>query len=251
MARAAAVTLLILVATGPAAAEPPAPSNVREQIAQGDRVFRHRTGEQDFWTSIYWYEQALKADPQSAAALWRLARAYTGLGGATAQARRRDFGTKGLGYAEQAIKLAPNRVEGWYYAATSLGLYASGIGALRALREGIQQRFLKFIKGAMARDPNYDYAAPLMVYGRYFYELPWPMRDLDQSLRYLQDAHRRAPTRIRNVCYLAETLLAQGERAAALRELETCAAMDPAKEDPYDGRLAVRECRKLLAKERK
>jgi TPR repeat protein len=239
---------LAAAAAAPAAAQPPAEA-ARALIAQGDRVYARRGTPKDFWEAIYYYDQAFKADPQSYEAAWKLSRCYTGLGGGTEKSQRRDYGAKSMVYAAAALKLNPDRVEGWYFSATSIGLYASGLGVLRAVREGIQKRFLRYIRGAIARDPSYDYAAPLMVYGRYFYELPWPLRDLDDSVRYLGDARRRAPTKIRTALYLAESLLAKGDRAAALRELVTCARMDPAREDAYDGRTTVRDCQARLARE--
>ncbi|HEY3354058.1 MAG TPA: hypothetical protein VGQ83_12470 [Polyangia bacterium] len=251
MRYAALLASVLLFAGAPARADQAAPASPRELIERGDHLYRGRTGPQHVWEAISLYEQALVADPRSYDALWRLGRAFSALSGATDKAQRRDYGARGLVYAEQAMRLAPDRIEGCYYAATSLGLYASGLGVIRAVREHIQKRFLKLIHRAMTLDPVFDNAAPLMVYGRYFYELPWPLRDLDQSLRYLNDARRRGPAKIRTVLYLADTLLAKGDRDAALRQLETCVKMDPTREDAWDGRAMIKECSQALARERR
>ena len=231
-------------------AAPPGP-NVSELVARGDQIFRRRHGAKDFWEAIHYYEEARKADPASHAALWRLARCYAGLADLASKQQRRDLGAKGLEYAQEATRVAPGRVEGWYFAATTFGLYASALGVVRAVREGAAGKFRGYIDKAVALDRGFDRAAPLIAYGRFLYELPWPMRDLDASLRYLSEARRRSPEKIRAALYLADVLLAKKQKDEARRELEACVAMDPAKEDAYDGRRAQAECRQRLASEGK
>jgi tetratricopeptide (TPR) repeat protein len=243
-------TLVVAVLTSCFAAVPAgAQDHVRAMIREGDELFKHRTSEKVAWEAIGFFQEVLKADSRSYEARWRLARSYVDLGErATNRSRQRELGKTAMDHAQEAVKASPAGVEGWYYSAAGIGIYALGVGILTALREGVEGKFRGALDKAITINPDYDYAGPIMTLGRYYSELPWPKRDLKKSIALLEDARRRAPRRIRTVFYLAESYLADGRKAEGLETLRACAAMDPKREDPIDGRLALGWCAKLLAK---
>jgi hypothetical protein len=221
---------------------------IHELLRRGDAFYAHRDDGKAAWEAIGFYKEALKAEPRSYAALWRLTRSYVDLADSkTVKVERRDLGKQAIEYAEQATQAAPGRVEGWFFGAAAVGCYATGIGILTAIREGIQRRFLGFLDRAVAIDRGFERAAPLFTYGRYWYELPWPMRNLRRSEHFLLEARHRGPARVRTVLYLAETHLAMGRTNDAVGELRACLALDPAADDPLDALACQRRCRELLA----
>ena len=51
-------------------------------------------------------------------------------------------------------------------------------------------------EGALALDPDFDYAGPPRAYGVFYMKLPWPKRDYKKSEQYLRDSLRRAPQKL-------------------------------------------------------
>jgi predicted Zn-dependent protease len=65
--------------------------------------------------------------------------------------------------------------------------------------------------------------------------LPWPLRDLNQSRRYLEEARQRHPHALWGRVYLAQTYYALGQERAAKTELRAVLALDPlADKQPED-----------------
>ncbi len=83
-------------------------------------------------------------------------------------------------------------------------------------------------------DDSFEGGGPHIAKGRYFYELPWPKRDLKRSKAELQPALQRAPNNPRAWLYLAETLLKDDDPKAAKEAIDRIAAAkgtrDPAEE---------------------
>lgn len=117
--------------------------------------------------------------------------------------------------AERAAALAPQRVEGYYYEALGISLYAFGKSIIAALKEGLRGKFDNAIGTALKLDSGYDEAGPLRIKGRSFFKLPWPLRDYDDSLDYLQRAEKLAPTVALTHLFLGDTQWKLGNRAAA------------------------------------
>ncbi|MBI5181570.1 MAG: hypothetical protein HZA06_01505 [Nitrospirae bacterium] len=125
------------------------------------------------------------------------------------------LGGEARGYAEKAISLNPNRVEGYYYNSLSLSMYSLGKGIISALAEGIRPKLVDAAKKAIEKDKAYNDASPLRIYGRYYYKVPWPYNDKKESEKILQEALQINPNSLRTLLYLGDTLYALGKRDEA------------------------------------
>lgn len=155
------------------------------------------------------------------------------------------LGGEARGYAEKAISLNPNRVEGYYYNSLALSMYSLGKGIISALAEGIRPKLVEAVKKAIERDKAYNEASPLRVYGRYFYKVPWPYNDKTESEKILREAAQVYPNSLRTLLYLGDTLYALGKRDEAKRHWEkimktSASAFEKVLEDVFKGMARMR-----------
>jgi hypothetical protein len=159
---------------------------------------------------------------------WRVARVYWRKGDlATDKVQRRESYATARRYAEAAVKLGPERVEGHCYYALTTGDYGGTLGLFGAARERIGAIFEGEMKRAYDIDRDFDHGSPMLALGRYYFKLPWPLRDLSKSRRYLKELKERHPDVLLGRLYLAETDHALGDDAAARRELHYMLGHDP------------------------
>jgi hypothetical protein len=133
---------------------------------------------------------------------------------------------KAMEWADHARTDRPERVEGHYLFAIAAGEYANTIGAAQALTEGIAGKVESAALRAYAIDRDYSYGAPGTVLGRYYFMLPWPMRDLERSRRYLEEVVARHAGALIARDYLADTYHELGEREMARMQLTFVLAAD-------------------------
>jgi len=164
---------------------------------------------------------AFAASPSSYEIAWRLARLcwrQGDLGRDTAQRRERyDTARR---YAETASTLDPSRVEGHCYLALTTGDYGGTINPIAAAVDRVAATFEREMRRAHALDRDFDHGSPMLALGRYYFALPWPMRDLRRSRQYLEELKQRHPGVLLGRLYLADTAHALGDDAAARAELQ-------------------------------
>lgn len=134
-----------------------------------------------------------------------------------------SFAQQGWAKAEILIRRWPQRAEGYYWACVNIGKYAQGSGVWVAMTKGLAKKIEEMALAALKRDPSLYKGASQRALGRYFYMLPWPMRNLDRSLAYLEDAYRQDPSDLNGILFLADTLRALGRKDRAQRLYRTCA----------------------------
>lgn len=181
-------------------------------------------------------EQQLAAEPRSFEANWRLAALYNweadapGLDGE----HKADLGKRAWDTADRAIAARRSDVRGQYEAAAGIGLYSEGVGVLTALAQGLEGKFRDRILAALQLDKDFRDGAPQVVWGRYFFRLPWPKRDVDESIRVLAAAVETHPRNLRAKLYLADSLTNAGSLEEARRligeVLNAPAGSDPPEE---------------------
>lgn len=165
--------------------------------------------------------EALKAAPDDFDLAWRKARILQWQAdGATEKKLKMVLGKQTWEAGDKAAKLQPARVEGYYFAACGIGSYSQAVGIMKALGDGLEGKFNERLDTALKLDATYEYGGPWLVKGRYFYELPWPKRDLDKSAEYYQKAIAKFPQSLRAHYYLAETLLKDGKAKDASAAIE-------------------------------
>ncbi len=164
---------------------------------------------------------AFAAYPSSYEIAWRLARLCWRQGDlSTDTAQRRERYDTARRYAETASTLDPNRVEGHCYFALTTGDYGDTIGPIAAAIKRVAATFEREMRRAYAIDRDFDHGSPMLALGRYYFALPWPMRDLGQSRQHLEELKQRHPDVLLGRLYLADTAHALGDNAAARAELE-------------------------------
>jgi len=134
-----------------------------------------------------------------------------------------ELGSEGRYYADKAVKLNPDGVEGQFYTALSISMYSLGRSILSALLEGLSGKLEDALNAAMKVNRNFDYGACLRIYGRYYFVLPWPKRDLDKSEQYLQETVQVAPNSMRGHLFFGDTLWKLGKKQEAKQEWQKAA----------------------------
>ena len=142
--------------------------------------------------------------------------------------------------ADKAAQARPKQVQGQYYAGTGLGLYSEGVGILTALGQGLEGKFRGYSLAALRIDRDFLNGGPLMLWGRYFFKLPWPKRDVGQSIKVLTNTLVKHPSNLRVKLYLAEALLSDDKKGEARKQLDEIAAapagIDPSEDHRIKGR---------------
>jgi tetratricopeptide (TPR) repeat protein len=189
---------------------------------------------------------SLKAAGADYGVVWRAARWKFWLAdGATDNRLKKQLGKEAWDLGERALKLNPSAVEGHYFAALGMGCYSQAIGILKALGEGIEGKFNERLDAAIKMNEGYDRGGPRLTKGRYFFELPWPKRDLDKSKEELEKCVAKHPENLRALLFLAETQLKDGDAKKA-KETIAKATSGSIAYDPPEGRRVQKEA-KLVA----
>lgn len=115
------------------------------------------------------------------------------------------YGTDARKYAEKAVAANPNGIEGRYYNALAISMYAQGKTIVSALTEGLRGKFNDELDAALKLNRKYNDGGALRLAGRAAYKLPWPLRDFDKSAKYLKEATEIYPGNLRAWLYLADT----------------------------------------------
>jgi len=195
-------------------------------------------------------EQALGLAPSDYEVLWRAARVlFTESDQSNRSADDRSrLGKQAYDLAERAIAANPNGVAGQYWAALSIGSYAEGMGALRALANGIEGKFLRPLERATALDERYDHGSIPVVWCAYYLELPWPKRDRGKAAASCQRALAINPANLRARFYLARIAADEDHPDEARAQLAAIAAAPVGRYDPPEDRRVKKDASALAAK---
>ena len=196
------------------------PSASASSVTRMDELWAHRDRPFALQELVALGTAGLATDPGNYELQWRVGRAYFWV--AYTQSNRvakRALAEQAMAWAERARAAEPDRVEGHYVYAVACGAYASAIDLLQAAAAGIAGKLEAAALRAYAINPDYEDGAPGTVLGRYYFQLPWPMRDLNRSRRYLEEVVARHPHKLTARDYLADTYYALGERERARAQL--------------------------------
>jgi hypothetical protein len=189
-------------------------------------------------------EPVAKADEKNFEANWRLASLCNWDSNNYPDGElKAGLGKRAWHVADKAIAAKPDDVRGQYNAAVGIGLYSEGIGILQALTQGLEGEFKTRIQAAMKTDKNYLNGAPVVVWGRYFWKLPWPKRDVGESIKVLTQEVADHPANLRGKYYLAVSLFDDGQKAKA-KALYEDVANAPLGADPAEDKRVKFEAQK-------
>jgi len=190
-----------------------------EKMAQGDTLLASPSLDfQKAQQALVLYEGMLQGSPPL---LMRLSRTCFMLGDMAPAKERGYYYEKGLQYADKLLALEPNGVAGHYWKALNLGGLADAGTQIQGFK--LLPQIMEELKRVLVLDETYDDAGAHRVIGRIYFMAPaWPMSvgDKKRSLIHLTTAVRLAPNNSTNHLYLAETLLALGQKYQARQELE-------------------------------
>jgi hypothetical protein len=192
-------------------------------------------------------KQALDASPEDFELVWRKARLLQWQAdGARDEKLKKVLGRQTWDWGEKAVKLGPARVEGHYYAAVGIGAYSQAVGVMKALGEGLEGKFNERLDKAIQLNPDFEGGAPLLAKGRYYYELPWPKRDLGKSAALYEKVIAKHAGMLRAHFFLAETLLKDG-KAEKARDAIQKVKQGSIAYDPAEGRRVQELAKKVEA----
>jgi hypothetical protein len=192
--------------------------NANDLLKQADALYEK--GDLDgYGEAADLYLKALEANPDDYELNWKCARAHREYGDEAQEKDVKDwkkicarFGKEGMKYAQRAIELAPDRVEGQYYYGLSVGIYADGVSILTAIAEGLKGKTQKGFEKAYELDKHYNDAGPILSLARFWAVLPWPMKDKKKSLAYYREYQKTEHFEGNEEAYifLAELLMDMG-----------------------------------------
>jgi hypothetical protein len=162
--------------------------------------------------------EEVSKDPNSYKANWMSAMACREFGNDTKklegpgwEAVCKEYGKKGMGYAEKAIELDPKKPEGHYWYGMCVGIYSDGVSILTALKEGLKDKTQTSFETAYKIDKMYEKGGPIIALGRFWQVLPWPLSDKDKSLEYYREFQKtkyyKNPKTVEFNVYFAELLM--------------------------------------------
>lgn len=208
-------TILVLLAAFTAAADE------TESIQQADRLWVERHDPARAMQALELLRVAREQHPSSYGVHWRLARLCFWLcDGTSDTGRKRAIGKEGWDAGERAIALNPSGIEGYYWAALTMGEHAKGLSIPEAMAANLEPRFNGYLDKVLAADEGYGEGGALRARACYWAELPPLMRSYSRSLEYLQRSDELVPGHPRTLYYMAEVYLAMGSEDEARQAID-------------------------------
>lgn len=189
--------------------------------------------------------QHLAVEPRSFEANWRLSALYNWIADAKEADEKAALGRKAWDAADKAIAANAGDVRGHYNGAVGIGLYSEGVGIITALSQGLEGKFRDRIQAALRLDKDYLDGAPQVVWGRYFFKLPWPKRNVGEATKVLTEAVRTHPTNLRAKLYLADCY-ADADRVEEGMKLVRQVLDAPPGQDPPEERRLKKKARNWI-----
>jgi hypothetical protein len=161
----------------------------------------------------------VQQSPAAFEAAWKLARVCYWLGSHAPRDERRAYLEEGIAAGQRAARLAPNRPEGYFWTAATMGAVAEGFG----VRAGLKYR--KPIREALERvlkiDPAFMEGSADRALGRYYFKVPALLGgSKTRAEQHLRASLRYNPESTISRYFLAELLIDQRRTVEARAELQ-------------------------------
>lgn len=225
------------------------PGSVPELVEMSDRGVDRSRSVRVIALSTAAIEKAMDLRPDDPDLLWRAARGYTLLAenvtaDPTVALHMAEHATE---LAHRAMELAPERPEGYYYAAA-----AAGLVAMHQLAPGrvVQEAVEKPARELVELDPAYQEGGGLRILGALLVKAPsWPagVGDVDEGVELLERAVAEHPSHPLNHLFLAQAYAKVGRRVDALSAVRFVLTAPPTGEWRLVGGPYRQEARQLLA----
>jgi tetratricopeptide (TPR) repeat protein len=172
------------------------------------------------------WSASLTANPRDFDAAWKLSRANYWLGGHAPESERRAFYEGGVEAGRKAIAIAPNRPEGHFWTAASMGALAESFG----IRAGLKYRkpIKEELEFVLKIDPAFEQGSADRALGRWYFKVPGLFGGDDkQAEQHLRVSLMYNPYSTASHYFLAELLIDHGRRDEARDELRKVLAVPP------------------------
>lgn len=218
------------------AADAPAQKTAAELVTRFDELWKTRDAADSIKELNDLIKTALAQYPTDYELLWRTSRfRWWTADGLTDEKSKRAVAKEAWNYAGRATAAKADGWEGKYYTALSIGAYSQAVGVLKALTEGLEPKFVENLDASIKNNEGFDRFGGHVAKGRYYWELPWPKRDLKKSKEELNKAIAAHPEHLRAHYFLAATLLKDGDAKGAKVENDKALNGD-ASYDPPEAR---------------
>ncbi len=170
------------------------------------------------------------------------------------KSKMRYWGERGWKISKQMIRRWPKSSEGYTWAAIHVGLIAQGSSHASVFFRGLHIQIENMAKASVRINPVAHGGIGHRILGRYYYMLPWPMRNLKKSLKHLRTSYILSSYDANTQLFYADTLWAKGQKRKAKAIYRSCAKkkLRHALRSPVQisGRDAILKCRAWLRKHR-
>jgi tetratricopeptide (TPR) repeat protein len=240
MRRLAVLILVMLLPAGAAARQQPDP----------DALYRERANLARAQEAAAIWAARLKANPADFESAWKLARATYWLGEQDAVSARRGWLERGVEAGKTATRLQPQRPEGHFWMAASMGALAESFG----LRQGLKYRgaIKDALETVLRLDPAFLDGSADRALGRWYFRVP----GLFGGSKSKSEAHLRKsltynPDNILSRYFLAETLFDLDRDREAIEELQKAIAAPLSRDFEPEDRQYKQQAMDLLAARQK
>ncbi len=209
-----------------AQAKPSGAAAVDPRITQADKMYAERADLTKVKYAVSLLSDAMKSNPSSFDAAWRLAQCYYFWGNHAPENQQLDLFQKGMDASKKAIELQPNQAAGYFWLGANEGRFGETKGLLKSMwmRKEVRANFEK----ANQLDPSYDGGGPLRGLGRWDYKVPGFFGgDKKRSAQELEQSLKIDPGNSLTKLYLADTYLELGRKNDAKQQLEEILTMTP------------------------
>jgi hypothetical protein len=246
------VLVSVLEATW-ASGQPPAPAAeapLADRLATLDALHARRDDPAALAEASRIANAALAEAPGDYGVLWRASRVLFTESDRPGRPKdeRSRLGKQAYDLAQRAIAANPNDVAGYYWATLGVGSYASGMGIMSAVSNGIEGKFKQPLERATALDVRYDHGNIPVIWAAYYLELPWPKRDRDKAADQCRRALAINPANLRARLYQARIAADENHPEQARALLAQIAAAPVGRYDAPEERRVKQDALELAAK---
>lgn len=173
------------------------------------------------------YQQVLAVDDANAEAYWKIARTYYWKGThAPSDAKAMDFHREGIEFAKLGVAVDPKSVGAHFWLACEYGSFGEVKGILQSLH--LIEPTKKELEIALKLDPSFEWGGSQRVLSRFYWKVPgYKGGDTKKAVEFGRKAVEVGPEHVMNHLFLAEALIADGQKEEAKKILEHIATMKP------------------------
>jgi hypothetical protein len=196
--------------------------------ADPDALYENRADLANARQALAIWESRLAAEPRDYESAWKVARATYWLGTHLPEAERRAALERGVRAGTEASSIEPNRPEGHFWTAASMGALAESFG----IRAGLKYRgaIKRELEAVLRIDPGFQKGSADRALGRWYFKVPGLFGgSKKQSELHLRRSLAYDPQSTASLYFLAETLIELDRKDEARGELRKvlAAPLDP------------------------